>query len=248
MAAPTADVNMQLYYTTTGGNHTEVSSSYSGTNSWVQLSLITYIPLDVTGITVICYMSDLIAGPAYFDGVALIEGTSYPAEGTRIYFDTGSNYEHTGLTPGTTYYYAAFGESSGIYSDNGKYITVTTSGAEATTLPSGGSLPTPVLPGSFNQSTDSTRLSRLEPFYSLINNFSDSWGMPANTMWAIIIMVVIASISMIVLIESRNFMASTVVATVLVLGCIIMQLLPAWMIAVMILMDVGAWASSREAG
>jgi hypothetical protein len=227
---------------------TSYSSYHTATAQWEQLTATKTIQGDATNIYAVCIVEAGAALDVYFDDAVVIRGTAYPAEGTRIYFDTGSNYEHTGLTAGTTYYYVAFGESSDIYSDNGKYIAVTTSGAEATTLPSGGSLPTPVLPGSFNQSTDATRLSRLEPFYSLINNFSDSWGMPANTMWAIIIMVVIASISMIVLIESRNFMASTVVATVLVLGCIIMQLLPAWMIAVMILMDVGAWASSRESG
>lgn len=51
------------------------------------------------------------------DGVAYLAGNTIPGGGTVIYYGSSTTYSHTGLTSDTEYYYSAWSNVSGTYSD-----------------------------------------------------------------------------------------------------------------------------------
>jgi len=177
--------------------------------------------------------------------------SSYPtttADGILVYNNSASTFDHTGLAVGKTYYYSIWGYSGATYSTNAKNLAMTTLGVSATTLSGGDTMPVPTLPASFNQPVDATKLSNFEPIYSIVNGFALSWGMPANTMWAIGVLLLIAIIGFLVLIESQNLMAAVIISTVLMLIAVAMTLLPAYFIVVAVLLDLGCWALEHNLG
>lgn len=168
------------------------------------------------------------------------------ADGTLVYLNTSSSYVHTGLTAGKTYYYSIWGEDAGSYSTNPKTLTLTTLGVSITSISGGDALPNPNLPSSFFAPLNNTALQNFEPFYSIINDFAISWGVPANTMWLIIVLVAIAFIGVIILIETRHLMPAVFVSSILMLGASFMQLLPGYFIAIAIMVALGAWGLERN--
>ncbi len=190
--------------------------------------------------------------PSGAGGVLVRYNTNtYPsttADGYSVYSGSLSTTEHSSLSAGTTYYYSIWGESGGDYSSNAKNLVVTTLGTSATTIGGGDSVPTPDLPASFFQVVDPTKLEKFEPFYSMINNFADSWGMPDATMWLIALLFIIAVIGFLVLIESQNLAVALVVASILMIGMVFMQLLPAYFVAIAVIFDLGAWGAERTRG
>lgn len=168
------------------------------------------------------------------------------ADGTLVYLNTSSSYVHTGLTAGKTYYYSIWGEDAGSYSTNPKTLTLTTLGVSITSISGGDALPNPNLPSSFFAPLNNTALQNFEPFYSIINDFASSWGVPANTMWLIIVLVAIAFIGVIILIETRHLMPAVFVSSILMLGASFMQLLPGYFIAIAIMVALGAWGLERQ--
>jgi len=57
-----------------------------------------------------------------------------PTSGTQVYFNTGTAYTNTGLTNGTTYYYSAWSEVSGTYSDTYVKATAAPSAPQAPSI------------------------------------------------------------------------------------------------------------------
>jgi hypothetical protein len=177
--------------------------------------------------------------------------TTYPATivaGNPVYFDTSSSYVHTGLIAGRTYYYSIWGEDATVYSVTSKTLALTTLARSITTISGGDNVPAPVLPGNFNQPVNNTALSNFEPFYSIINDFADSWGMPNNTMWLIAILIGIGLIGVLILIETKHLMPAVFVSSMLMLGASFMQLLPSYFIAIAIMVSLGSWAMERGQG
>jgi hypothetical protein len=177
--------------------------------------------------------------------------TTYPAttaDGTLIYTGSSSSYDHEGLSSGKTYYYSIWGESGGDYSTNAKNLAMTTLGISSTEISGGDTLPTPVLPASFNQPVDPTALQKFEPFYSLINDFASSWGMPVATMWLIGVFLIIAVLGIAILIETQSMSGTVIAVSVMMMGAAAMQLIPSYFIAIAIAMDLGVWAIERQYG
>ena len=175
---------------------------------------------------------------------------TYPVsitDGVEIYNNTGTNYEHTGLEEGKTYYYSAWGYSGTEYSANAETLSLTTLGIDSE-ISGGDSFPVPQLPLSFLQDPDASGLYRLEPFYSAVNNFAISWDMPEATMWLIIVLLTIMFICFVVLLRSRNLMASVITMCILMMAAVGLHLLSAWFILVVISVALGSWALSRESG
>ena len=111
-----------------------------------------------------------------------VSTATYPTlvtEGTAIYVLTGNSYLYSGLTPGTTYYFSAWGLSDSTYSHPSYAITM------ATTLAAGAAdvtLPTPPTPTEWSQEPSVAGITDL-PFYPLANYFADEYSLPRTTMW-----------------------------------------------------------------
>lgn len=176
---------------------------------------------------------------------------TYPttiADGFEVYTGTSVTVTHSSLTAGITYYYSAWGKSGVVYSTNAKNLALTTLGTSYTDITGGDDLPTPSFSASFFQPVLPSNLSRFEPFYSIVNGFAASWGMDTETMWAILVLVIIAFIAFIVLIESQNFFATAIVSSIIMMGAVFMSLLPGYFLAVAIIMDMGAWRIEHSTG
>jgi len=115
-----------------------------------------------------------------------VSTAAYPSvvtEGTAIYGGTGNSYLYSGLSPGTTHYFSAWGLSGGVYSGvppGTGYATTM-----ATTLAAGAAdviLPTPPTPTEWSAEPSVAGISDI-PFFALVNYFADEYSMPQATMW-----------------------------------------------------------------
>jgi len=155
---------------------------------------------------------------------------------------TGGSAEHTGLESGATYYYSLWGVSGNLTSAT--YATVmstTISGVEDEDRDA------PDTPGLWFISTDYTRFSNM-PLYDQINDFIASLGMPLGTGWFFGALLICVAVSLAVLAKSRNGTAALIVfAVALAISCVL-QLLPMWMVAFVILafVGVGKMASDQQ--
>lgn len=145
--------------------------------------------------------------------------------GTLVYFDDGASITHTGLTPGTTYYYSAWGESGGFYSDG--YAT-----AMATTLayvPPDGDMPTPPTPSTWFSAPDYTTMANV-PFYDMVNWWADTFEMPRSTVWYIIAMIIVtgAGVWAYAGLANHNVVMASVVVGVAITMFSFMKLIPLW--------------------
>jgi hypothetical protein len=175
----------------------------------------------------------------------------YPAttaDGTQVFFDSGTTTSHEPLPAGTTYYYSIWGEDGGTYSVNALNLVMTTLAAEMT--PTGGdSLPTPTLPP--HQDPDvgvGSPFSNIEPIYSLVKNAATSLGMPMDTLTAAGALLIIAAIAMVILIGAHSVSGALLVSAVLMSLCIPMKILPWEFVGLSIPMALGAWATSKGEG
>ncbi|MDD2702284.1 MAG: fibronectin type III domain-containing protein, partial [Sideroxydans sp.] len=170
----------------------------------------------------------------------------YPAtvaDGTQIYFDSGSGYNHTGLSGGTTYYYTIWGESGGVYSSVGGVNLAMTTYAS---IPTGDELEAPTTPFGWYQDPDYTLLENLEPFYSVINNFADDWEMPRNNMWTGIILMICMSLTLGTYIKVKAPALSLLVLCLMLAGAVALHLLASFWIFFAIISGAGAWATRPQ--
>jgi hypothetical protein len=172
---------------------------------------------------------------------------SYPTgtgDGTSIYFDTQTSYLHTGLTPGTTYYYMAWGESGGGYSTGNTTLMMTTLPAVA----GNEDLPLPATPSLWFSAPDYTNMQNM-PFYSIVNFFADSFEIPKSTMWYWLALTTCAAIGVLVYTTIGNYnliMTILVVGVSLVIGCFMKQI-PMWhLFPYAVLAVVGIFVGERR--
>ena len=129
---------------------------------------------------------------------------------------SSSSVSHTGLIPGSTYYYSLWGESGGDYSSSPISIVMTTLSNNYSNT---GLLPLDDPTNKDIQNPDTTVLSKLGPFYSLINNFINSWGFTNGVGWAGLFAFLIVIIGLIVYVRSASIsMALVVIVVCMVIG------------------------------
>jgi hypothetical protein len=121
-------------------------------------------------------------GTGATNSIVRYRNDTYPTsetDGTLVYQGVSASYTHEGLTRGTTYYYAVWGESGGVYSDNSADVMVTTSAAET----GGDDIDAPSTPLRWLTGTDYTNLSNLPIVYDTGNAIADSLSIPRATVW-----------------------------------------------------------------
>jgi len=144
---------------------------------------------------------------------------------TLVYFDVLTSILHTELTPGTTYYYTAWGESGGLYSSSNATLMIT---ALAATAP-GDDFPTPDTPTSWYQSPDHTVLAAF-PLYGWYNWVAECFSVPLGTAWflgAIFLSVLGGGIAYMAR-DSHNLLAAVVVTGVILIIFTLMELVSLW--------------------
>jgi hypothetical protein len=132
-------------------------------------------------------------------------------DGDLVYFDEESSVSYTGLTPGTTYFIRAWGESGGVYSTTNATLMVTTLALAA----GYDDQPNPTTPSTWFQAPDYTRMSAM-PFYGIVNWGADSFQSDRSTVWFVFAM--LCSVALAILIYRVSGGKIIVGVAVLIMG------------------------------
>ena len=135
----------------------------------------------------------------------------YPAtttSGSMGYLGTGNSVRITGLTPGTTYYWSAWGMSGGTYSDN-YTTTLCTTLAYDDAAGSDVDIEVPAENSLWMQTPDTSKLDNVPLFNAAVNLWNENYGIPDTSIWYFIwFMVGIGSGILIYTRSSQNLVAT----------------------------------------
>lgn len=176
-------------------------------------------------------------------------------DGELVYFDTMNSVVHDsessmalalhdGLTPGTIYFYRAWGESGGTYSSDNATLMMTT----LAIAPGGDAFPTPATPSQWFQAPDYTNM-RYMPFYPIVNFAADQFGMPYATIWYMLALAVCAGAGIVFYsgFGNHNLVLSIFVVGVMIMLGSFLELIPMWhMIVFGVLAAVGIFVGERR--
>lgn len=155
---------------------------------------------------------------------------AYPANytnGEQVYAGFMSTALHSGLTPGTTYYYRAYSYDGAGYCTTYAQTLMTTlaSGEDVTEIPAA-----PGSPSNWWEMPDYTRLSNLAG-YGFINDIADQYSIPHNTFWMSLILIGIMCSGLFIYSVQHNATVAIVIIAVLIVVASIAKLLPLLLIA-----------------
>jgi hypothetical protein len=155
---------------------------------------------------------------------------AYPTsttDGTLAYLDSSTSKIVTGLIIGTTYYFVAWGETSGAYSATSATLMVTTLAGSPTST----TMPTPATPNTWFQAPDYTNMKNT-PFYSIVNFAADSFAVPKGTLWYICAMFFCVAVGVFFYstVGNANLFLSVLAVGAMVVACSLMKLIPLWQI------------------
>ena len=134
-----------------------------------------------------------------------------PGSGTTAYSGPLSSVVTTNLTAGITYYFSAWSESGGNYSDNYTQALATTLAGTPVSTPT-----TPSQPSNWFLSPDYTLLVNL-PFYNQALALYDAYNLPYNTGWFILALFIAALAGAIAYFASNGEIWSTLITLVAVI-------------------------------
>lgn len=166
----------------------------------------------------------------------------YPAtttSGSMGYLGTGNSVKITGLTPGTTYYWSAWGMSGGTYSDNYTTTLCTTLAYDDATG-SDVDIEVPAENSLWMQTPDTSKLDNVPLFNAAVNLWNENYGIPDTSIWYFIwFMVGIGSGILIYTRSSQNLIA-TFGAELIWFGIgSVMGLIWMWIVFVFIIIALG---------
>jgi len=167
---------------------------------------------------------------------------STPTHGLSAYSGTGYQCVVTGLTPGQTYYFTAWGYANP-YSPTEVELAVTTTAEIGTESEFDAEEPT--LPDRMSQAPDTSGFN-LEPFTSIINWFNtEGLGMPEDNLWELISMIGVVLFGLGVYIKTRTFLIAFTVVFFLTMVTVGLGLVQGWLLGVEIVIGMGVWAIER---
>jgi hypothetical protein len=174
-----------------------------------------------------------------------------PADGTSVSTPilTLNHCLQTGLVAGTTYYYSAWGYDGANYSGTVANLVMTTLAAD-TSISGGDVIPPPTIDTNpvtgWFRAPDHTKLSKFEPFYSLINNFVADWQMPVESGWIGFALIITALLSIAVYIKFKEIFVSLAVSETMLFFFAAVGLVQPWMLAIPIVIGMGVWSIERS--
>lgn len=164
---------------------------------------------------------------------------SYPTtvdEGTQVYFSSGSSISVTGLSPGTSYYFSAWGESSGDYSAESAHAMTTTFAGSPVTEPTN-----PGEPSGWFQIPSTARITGM-PFYDWVNRGFDKYELPHVTGWVLLALLfsALAGIGVLAIfprdptggVSAGAVYAGLIASGLVIVGARWMGVLPFWLILI----------------
>jgi len=162
---------------------------------------------------------------------------SYPSsttDGTQVYFGPGGTATHSNLSPGTTYYYAAWGESGGAYSTNTATTLATTGiGASVTDTPAAPSAPT-----NWWTDTDPSVLESL-PLYDDMCDVIDGYGMQQSAGWMFVFLSIVVLVGAAAFGSTNgNIMVAGAATAITIFTFSILKLLPMWMMGFVLIIFI----------
>ena len=168
--------------------------------------------------------------------------TSY-ADGQAVYEGGANNSKHTGLTSGTTYYYAVWGASGSTYSAGSSQALVTTT-APAPTVET---LEPPEGPRGWISAPDYTHMAGLGPIYAAMNAAADALSMPRGIWWLIIAMFLAVGVGIILYLVGRNSITLGLIGLVATLVIQWAQyIVPFWIVFIVLIIAISAFLVHRR--
>jgi hypothetical protein len=182
------------YGTATGSELTFATSSGVGTPS---------------SITAICNSTSIslnwVKGSGAGSTLVRYRAGSYPtstSEGILAYLGTSESKVLTGLAAGTTYYFSAWGVTSGVYSSSYASTLGTTTAFDSATG-TGQKLVQPTPDPTWTQTPSSTKLATIPIFGQLVQDNATAYQQPVNYLWFFIWMLIAAAIFVVVYIKGQ---------------------------------------------
>jgi len=151
--------------------------------------------------------------------------TEYPGNttGTLVCNTDNNSWAHTGLTFGTTYYYAAWGVS-------GANMSVLSATVMATTIAGvpGTEFTDTTMPSTWYQSPDHTVLSGLGPIYDMGIDFATGIDMPPASFFLLTTIIISTMFALLALAISKSFFVAAIVLGLMMMVAIVIHLMPMW--------------------
>jgi hypothetical protein len=168
----------------------------------------------------------------------------YPSstvDGNLLCNTSDIGYVHSGLTPGTTYYYRLWGLDGGEYSTtNTTLICTTLAGSGAAATPNA-----PTEPDTWTDATDDTALEDL-PIYDIGNTFFDSFSLPHSTGWMAGTFYFIMAFGFIAYSRSKNLLVAILTVMIFSIIASIIGMLPMWTVYCFAFTSLGmSWKELR---
>lgn len=172
--------------------------------------------------------------------------TTYPTSistGTEAYFGPSSTYTLEDLTSGKTYYFSAWGESSGNYSASYTTFLMTTS---AGAVDDDDAPDVPTQPSRWFSAPDYTSMAGLSLIYDSFNNLADTGQIPRETAWFLMALGLsfLAGLTAYLALGKKLMIAMIVLTVCLALGYFV-RLIP-WWIPLMTLILVIAYSQTHK--
>jgi hypothetical protein len=158
------------------------------------------------------------------------------------YLDTGNSKTLTGLTPGTTYYFSAWGKTGALYSAGYTTAMATTlaydSTPSTTTL-----LVTPTPSSTWLQTPDATKVATIPLFGTAMQNVATAYNQPINYVWYFAWILAATGVAIVVYIRGNyNFiLALSTMLIILGLGVFWYNVVAGLIVVVLAVIGIG-WA------
>lgn len=178
----------------------------------------------------------------------MFRNDTYPTsetDGTQAYLGTSASYTHTGLLPGTSIYYSAWGESGGIYSAGYATVMITSSAGEVDVSEG---LPTPEEPTRWMAAPNYENLSELPLIYDAINAAADTVEMPRETAWLMFAILLSVGAGIFIFTVTKKAFIGLITMTLALVFSWAIQIVPFWipMLSAISVMAI-LWTQRREA-
>ena len=166
----------------------------------------------------------------------------YPAtttSGSMGYLGTGNSVKITGLTPGTTYYWSAWGMSGGTYSDN-YTTTLCTTLAYDDAAGSDVDIEVPAENSLWMQTPDTSKLDNVPLFNAAVNLWNENYGIPDVSIWYFIWLMIGIGGGILIYTRSSQNLVATFAAELIWFGIgSVMGLIWMWIVFVFIIIALG---------
>lgn len=171
------------------------------------------------------------------------------ADGTQAYLGGSSSVLVSNLTPGTTFYFSAWGESAEGYSSTYAQAIATTLAGTPITIPT-----SPETPTGWFQIPSTERITRL-PGYAQINSLWDSFELPHTTGWTMLALLIAAILGVLVLslfpkdytgsISAGGIWAALIASAFVCVASTWMGIISGWVLLIILVME-GTYAFIRS--